>query len=574
MVTAVGEGVTDFAPGDRVMGLVTGGFATHAVADARMVAPVPDGWTWAQAASVPVAFLTAYYGLRDLARLEAGESVLVHAAAAASGMAAVQLARHWAPRCTARPRAQARPAARRRLGRLPPRLVAGPRLRGPVPGRGRRTRRRRRPQLPGGRLRRRLAAAPRSGGRLVEMGKTDVRDPEQVVRDHPDVALYQAYELREAGEDRIREMFRDLTGLFASGALRPLPTVTWDVRHSREAFRHMAQAKHYGKIVLTLPRAWTRGHRTDHRRRGRPRRHPRPPPRHPARMRHLLLTGRRGPDTPGAAELRTELETLGAHVTLAACDAADADALSRVIAAVPAAHPLTAVVHAAGVLDDGVLEHLTPDRLRTVLAPKADAARHLDRLTAASTRGPRAVLRGRRRLRQRRTGQLRRRQHLPRRPRPPAPRRGTAHHLAVLGPVGRRQLPDRPPRRHRPRPGPPLRRPAADRRRRHGALRRRPRRATPHLVPVRLDTGQLRAWGGDVPHLLRSLYGAPPGAPPKRARPPAPTDCGHVWRACPPTTGSPPCATWSAPARRPSSATPTPPTCTRAAPSATSASTR
>ncbi|WP_199579587.1 zinc-binding dehydrogenase, partial [Streptomyces sp. CRB46] len=95
VVTAVGDGVTDFAPGDRVMGLVTGGFATHAVADARMVAPVPDGWTWAQAASVPVAFLTAYYGLRDLARLEAGESVLVHAAAGGVGMAAVQLARHW-----------------------------------------------------------------------------------------------------------------------------------------------------------------------------------------------------------------------------------------------------------------------------------------------------------------------------------------------------------------------------------------------------------------------------------------------------------------------------------------------
>ncbi|MFC7466562.1 zinc-binding dehydrogenase [Actinomadura keratinilytica] len=60
-----------------------------------MLAPVPDGWTWAQAASVPVAFLTAYYGLRDLAHLDSGESVLVHAAAGGVGMAAAQLARHW-----------------------------------------------------------------------------------------------------------------------------------------------------------------------------------------------------------------------------------------------------------------------------------------------------------------------------------------------------------------------------------------------------------------------------------------------------------------------------------------------
>nr|WP_270890137.1 MDR/SDR family oxidoreductase [Streptomyces sp. DHE17-7] len=328
-------------------------------------------------------FLTAYYGLRDLARLEAGESVLVHAAAGGVGMAAVQLARHWGAEVYGTAGEHKR-ALLRADGWDDSRLASSrdlgfeDRFRAAGGGRGVDVVLN---SLAGDFVDASLRLlAP--GGRLVEMGKTDVRDPEQVVRDHPDVALYRAYELREAGEDRIREMFRDLTGLFASGALRPLPTVTWDVRHSREAFRHMAQAKHYGKIVLTLPRAWdpegtvlitggagvlggilARHLVTRH------------------GMRHLLLTGRRGPDTPGAAELRTELEALGAHVTLAACDAADADALSGVIAAVPAAHPLTAVVHAAGVLDDGVLEHLTPDRLRTVLAPKADAARHLDRLT-------------------------------------------------------------------------------------------------------------------------------------------------------------------------------------------------
>ncbi|MEU1519967.1 type I polyketide synthase [Streptomyces sp. NPDC005811] len=96
---------------------------------------------------------------------------------------------------------------------------------------------------------------------------------------------------------------------------------------------------------------------------------------------HLLLAGRRGPDTPGAAELEAELTALGARVTLAACDAADRDGLAALLAAVPEDQPLTAVVHAAGVLDDGVLDGLTPERAETVLRPKVAAARHLHELT-------------------------------------------------------------------------------------------------------------------------------------------------------------------------------------------------
>ncbi|MEU9015672.1 SDR family NAD(P)-dependent oxidoreductase, partial [Streptomyces sp. NPDC048479] len=96
---------------------------------------------------------------------------------------------------------------------------------------------------------------------------------------------------------------------------------------------------------------------------------------------HLLLTSRRGPDAPGAAELRDELTALGAQVTLAACDMVDRNAVAALIAAVPADQPLTAVVHTAGVLDDGVIDALTPERFATVLAPKADAALTLHELT-------------------------------------------------------------------------------------------------------------------------------------------------------------------------------------------------
>ncbi|WP_030107595.1 beta-ketoacyl reductase, partial [Actinoalloteichus caeruleus] len=99
-------------------------------------------------------------------------------------------------------------------------------------------------------------------------------------------------------------------------------------------------------------------------------------------VRHLLLTGRRGPDAPGATDLVAHLADLGATATLVACDVADPDQTRALLDGIDAAHPLTGVVHVAGVVDDGLLGTLTPDRVDAVLAPKADAAHHLDRLTA------------------------------------------------------------------------------------------------------------------------------------------------------------------------------------------------
>ncbi|WSN08774.1 SDR family NAD(P)-dependent oxidoreductase [Micromonospora sp. NBC_01699] len=98
-------------------------------------------------------------------------------------------------------------------------------------------------------------------------------------------------------------------------------------------------------------------------------------------VRHLLLTGRRGPAAEGAAELHAELTALGVRVDIVACDVSDRDQLTALLAAVPTAHPLTAVVHAAGVLADGVVDAMTPQRLHEAMRPKADAALLLDELT-------------------------------------------------------------------------------------------------------------------------------------------------------------------------------------------------
>ncbi|MFG2910143.1 type I polyketide synthase [Kitasatospora sp. NPDC048286] len=98
-------------------------------------------------------------------------------------------------------------------------------------------------------------------------------------------------------------------------------------------------------------------------------------------VRHLLLTSRSGPTAPGAQQLATDLRATGAHVTITACDTADREALTTLLATVPTDHPLTAVIHAAGVLDDATLTTLTPRHLHHTLRPKADGAWHLHELT-------------------------------------------------------------------------------------------------------------------------------------------------------------------------------------------------
>jgi NADPH:quinone reductase-like Zn-dependent oxidoreductase/NAD(P)-dependent dehydrogenase (short-subunit alcohol dehydrogenase family)/acyl carrier protein len=380
-IIEVGPGVTGYDVGDRVMGLFSGSFAPIGVTDHRMLAKIPADWSYATAATVPVAFLTAYYGLVDAGHLGAGQSVLVHAATGGVGMAAVQLARHFGADvfATASPAkwdvlrasgfADDRIASSRTLD-FEQRFLEGTGGRGVDVVLD---------SLAGDFVDASLRLLP-AGGRFVEMGKTDIRQPETVAAAHPGV-VYRAFDLIEAGGDRIREIWAELTAMFAAGHLHPLPLRTWDLRRAPEAFRFLGQARHIGKIALTLP--------------------PRPDPegtvlitggtgtlgalvaRHLAAQgrRHLLLAGRRGPDAPGAADLAAELAALGAQVRIVACDTADRAALGDLLAGIPAGHPLTTVVHAAGVLADGVVGSLTPERLDAVMRPKVDAAWHLHELT-------------------------------------------------------------------------------------------------------------------------------------------------------------------------------------------------
>ncbi|MER0243711.1 beta-ketoacyl synthase N-terminal-like domain-containing protein, partial [Streptomyces sp. HSW2009] len=253
VVLEVASDVTDLAPGDRVMGMVPGSFGPVAVVDRRLLVPLPEHWTYTEGASVPIAFLTAYYGLVELADLRAGESVLVHAATGGVGLAALQLARHLGAEVftTASP---AKWPVLRALGVPEERIASSRSL-----DFEERTR-----AASGGVdvVLNSLANAYvdsslrllRDGGRFVEMGKTDIRDAEQVAADHPGRS-YLWFDLIDAGFERIGRMMGALMPLFASGDLRPLPTATWDVRRGLDAFRFMSQARHVGKVVLTMPPA-------------------------------------------------------------------------------------------------------------------------------------------------------------------------------------------------------------------------------------------------------------------------------------------------------------------------------
>ncbi|MFE5325577.1 SDR family NAD(P)-dependent oxidoreductase [Embleya sp. NPDC056575] len=383
VVAEVGPGVTTVAPGDRVMGLFPeGGLGPVAVTDHRLLSRMPEGWSFGRAAVVPVVFLTAYHGLVDLAGVRPGESVLVHSAAGGVGMAALQLARHLGLEVygTAGPgkwdalRAQGLPDERIAGSRTPAFEHTFAHATG---GRG--------VDVVLNSLSGEFVDASlrllSPGGRFLEMGKTDVRDPLLVASAHPGVT-YTAYDLNRVAPERIQEMLTILVELFESGRLAPLPITAWDIAHAPEALRFLSQARHIGKTLLTLPsgldpegtvlitgatgtlaRLLARHLITRH------------------GVRRLVLASRRGGQAAGAGEMLAELASLGAEVRLSACDVADFDAVAQLLDGIPPEHPLTAVVHTAGVLDDATVDALTPARIDAVLRPKVDGAWHLHRLT-------------------------------------------------------------------------------------------------------------------------------------------------------------------------------------------------
>ncbi|OBA74164.1 polyketide synthase [Mycobacterium sp. 1554424.7] len=381
VVAEIASDVGRFAVGDRIMGLFPDGTGTIAITDQRLLVKVPAGWSHTAAATTSVVFATARYALVDLAAARPGQRVLVHAAAGGVGMAAVQLARHLGLEVFATA-SRGKWDTLRAMGFDDDHIADSRSLdfeqkfRAVTGGRGVDVVL---DSLSGDFVDASLRlVAP--GGVFLEMGKTDIRDPEVVARDHPGVR-YRAFDLFEAGPERIQQLLDDLAALFGDDVLQPLPVTRFDVRRAPAALRYLSQARHVGKVVMSMPDAWVAGTVLITGATGMAgsalARHV--VARHGAR--HLVLMSRRGLDAPGATELMTELSAAGAHVQVVACDAADREAVAKVLADIPVQRPLSGVIHAAGVLDDAVISSLTPERVDAVLRAKVDAAWNLHELT-------------------------------------------------------------------------------------------------------------------------------------------------------------------------------------------------
>ncbi|WP_169332695.1 type I polyketide synthase [Nocardia araoensis] len=383
-VTAVGAGVEQFAVGDRVVALAADSFARHVTVNQGMVARLPDDLSFADGATVPYAFTAAWHALFDLGGLRAGDRVLVHGSADGIGMAVVQLAAHAGAQVCAT-------AALCRWARnvgLPVTQIhtwrgheLSERVRAVTEGHGVDVV----VHTSGDGFAGQVSEILHPGGRFVE-----IVDPVQTgaLRRQADVD-HRTFDPAAVDRGRSGAILRSVMALFEQRALTALPHAAHGIDRAAEAFRAMSQRDHPGRVVL-LGKDVPVAARDD---------------RLPdgtylvtggfgglgaaaARWladrgaRHLVLVGRRAPDSAGERLLES-LRATGVRVTARQADVGDRAAVAALLHGITesGSPPLRGVVHCAGVLDDGVVSEQSWSRFETVLGPKYLAARHLDELT-------------------------------------------------------------------------------------------------------------------------------------------------------------------------------------------------
>ncbi len=391
VITAIGEGVTDLQVGDEVIAAQTlGSFASYVNVPADFVAAKPQTLSFAEAATLPVTFLTAYYGLVKCAQLQPGERVLVHAAAGGVGQAAVQIAQ-W---IGAEVMGTASPGKWELLRSQGVEQIFnsrtldyGEEILTATGGEGVEVILN---SLTGDYIPTNLKVL-KQGGRFVEIGKLGIWSQEQMQAERPDVTYFPFDLLEVSNQDPhiLQEMLRELMVCFREGQLRPLPHQTFPIQEVGDAFRVMAQAKHVGKVVVTHPAPDQPQERPVVRQDG-------------AYLitgglgalglqvakwlaeqgaQHLILTGRQAP-SERAAKLIQHLQETGTQVQVVAADISRREDVQGLIHTIQTQGiALRGIMHAAGVLDDGVLTQQTWERFEKVMAPKVAGTWHLHQLT-------------------------------------------------------------------------------------------------------------------------------------------------------------------------------------------------
>lgn len=392
-ISAVGEGVEGLDVGVPVLAIAIESLASHVIADARLVRPRPQGLTAAQAASVPIAFATAHYALAHLGRLRCGERVLIHAAAGGVGLAAVQVARHLGAEVFA---TAGSPEKRALLAAMGIEHIMDSRslafrdeLLAHTDGEGVDAVLN---SLAGDFVPASLAVL-KPYGRFLEIGKKDIyRNAQLGLLPFSRNLSYFAIDLdrmiRER-PDRVGELLDEILARLVTGDYQPLPVATTPVSRMAEAFRDMAQGRHTGKIVLTHHDAalqlddgadataiavsgacvitgglgglglavaeWLV-------RRG---------------ASCLALVGRSAANDAQRAAVE-RLRSGGARVSVLQADVSSGTQVRELLAEVERQlGPVTCVVHAAGLLDDALMQQQSAERFARVMAPKIGGAWNL-----------------------------------------------------------------------------------------------------------------------------------------------------------------------------------------------------
>lgn len=395
-ITAIGEGVEGFRMGDEVIAFAPHSFSSYTIADARSVMPKPTHLSFEEAATIPSVFMTAYYALHHLGKIRRDERVLIHSATGGVGLAAVQIAQ-WAGAeifGTA-----GNPEKREFLRALGVQHVMDSRslafadevmehtdglgvdivlnsLAGEAIPKGLST----------------LGAY----GRFIELGKRDIEQNSRLgLRPFQNNLSFFAVDMDRLFAERpdfAGSLLREVVEFFTDGTLHPLPHRVFPISEVASAFRYMAQAKHIGKIVVSMlgsedvvvtPSSertmtfrpdgtyliigglggfglavaqWLVEHGAH----------------------HLVLMGRSGASSSAARQAVEGMRKQGAEVVIAKADVTQEQQVSGVLADISRSMPpLRGVIHAAMVLDDGILLQLNQERFQKVMAPKAIGAWNL-----------------------------------------------------------------------------------------------------------------------------------------------------------------------------------------------------
>lgn len=403
VIETVGSDVHMFNPGDQVVGFGPSSFGNRLLTKASAICNIPPGLSFEAAATIPSTFFTAYYSLNYLARLQPGEKVLIHGAAGGVGLAAIQLAKWIGAEIYATAGSEQKHDFLRLLGVdhifHSRRLSFADEILAMTNGEGVDVVLN---SLAGEAINRNLKVL-KPFGRFLELGKRDFYENTKIglrpFRNNISYFGIDADQLMQSHPELTRRLFSEVMDLFSEGILHPLPYHLFEAENIIDAFRYMQQSRQIGKIVITYRKGINHVYTES------------PTKQKKLKLkkdtsylitgglggfglktaewlvtkgaRNLILISRSGPVSGEAMEAIGRLKKQGVNILATACDVCDREALSSLLTEIAETFPpLKGIVHAATVINDGLINNMDADQLRSVLEPKVLGAYNLHELTA------------------------------------------------------------------------------------------------------------------------------------------------------------------------------------------------